>query len=205
MKCMTQAIQRIMQALAAALLIVLLLPLLLVIALLVRLTSQGPALFVSKRIGLGERPFRIWKFRTMRVNSEQELERLAQETPDTLRHWQTFSKLPNDPRVTTFGRFLRKTSLDELPQLWNVLRGDMNFIGPRPIIEAERARYGASFARVISVKPGITGLWQVSGRNDISFEKRIELDLDYVEHQSVFLDTVILFKTIREILSAHGK
>ena len=194
-----------MQALVAALLIVVLLPLFLLIALLVKLTSRGPALFVSTRIGLDERPFHIWKFRTMRVNSEQNLEQLAQENPDTLRHWQTYSKLPNDPRITGFGRFLRKTSLDELPQLWNVLRGDMNFIGPRPIVEAERERYGASFARVISVKPGITGLWQVSGRNDLTFEKRIELDLFYVEHQSIALDTVILLKTILEILSAHGK
>ena len=205
MKQLTHTIQRIMQALVAALLIASLLPLLLMIALLVKLTSRGPVFFVSTRIGLGQRPFHIWKFRTMRVNSEHELEGIAHQTPDTLRHWQTFSKLPNDPRITPFGRFLRKTSLDELPQLWNVLRGDMNFIGPRPIVDAERERYGDSFAKVFSVKPGITGLWQVSGRNDIPFEQRIELDKYYVKHQSLALDTVIIIKTFLEIFSAHGK
>ena len=189
----------------AALLLLLLLPLFLLIALLIKLTSRGPVFFISSRIGLNGKPFQFCKFRTMRHNAEGELEHLVQKTPDALAHWQTFSKLKHDPRITSVGRFLRKTSLDELPQLWNVLHGDMNFIGPRPSIEFERERYGTALEKILSVKPGITGLWQVSGRNDLPFQKRVELDLYYVEHQSLPMDIGILFKTVREILAAHGK
>lgn len=176
-------------------------PFLLIIAVLIKLTSRGPVLFVQPRWGLTGRQFGCFKFRTMVENAEQ----LKQD----LLHLNDLSgpafKLQNDPRLTTVGKFLRKTSFDELPQLWNVLRGEMSFVGPRPSPLDEAEQYAPHHYRRLIVKPGITGLWQVSGRNTISdFDHRVALDLKYIDSWSLMLDFKILLKTIPAVISARG-
>ena len=137
--------------------------------------------------------------------SDQKLEQLLSESPKLAQEWNRKFKLDNDPRITTLGRFLRKTSLDELPQLWNVLCGDMAIVGPRPIVEEEISKHGNAYNEIISVKPGLTGLWQVSGRNELSYEDRVRINLYYIRNWSIWLDYYILLKTPREIFSAHGQ
>jgi lipopolysaccharide/colanic/teichoic acid biosynthesis glycosyltransferase len=140
----------------------------------------------------------------MVTNADQVLHRYLENNPDLREEWERNHKLRNDPRITTVGRFLRRTSLDELPQLWNVLKGDMSLVGPRPIVEAEVARYGANFDLYTRVQSGLTGLWQVSGRNDTSYEERVKLDTFYVRNWSVWLDLCILFRTIGTVLLRKG-
>ncbi len=180
------------------------LPLCLVIALLIRLESKGSALFRQRRIGLNGKAFHVWKFRTMVLDAEKILgEHLARD-PELKREWDSRQKLRRDPRVTRVGRFLRCTSLDELPQLFNVLRGDLSLVGPRPIIESQVDRYRESFAQYTRVRPGITGLWQISGRNLVSYDKRIDLETYYINNWSIWLDIYILAKTIPVVLTRHG-
>lgn len=183
---------------------VFLLPALLALALAVRLDSKGAALFRHMRIGRGGRKFPVYKFRTMAVNSAEILEKYLAENPEARREWQETQKLKNDPRITRVGRFLRKTSLDELPQLINVLRGEMSLVGPRPIVDDEIARYGASFDLYSRVRPGITGLWQISGRNDLSYDDRVWLDRHYVCNWSVWLDILIIARTVPQVLRRTG-
>jgi exopolysaccharide biosynthesis polyprenyl glycosylphosphotransferase len=187
-----------------------LLPCLGLIALLVRLSSPGPALFVQERVGRHGRPFRIFKFRSMRAGSD---DRLHQEVMErVIEQGQTgdfdgkrpIFKLRDDPRVTRLGRFLRRYSLDELPQLWNVLRGDMSLVGPRPAVPHEVARYRERHRRRLEVQPGLTGLWQVSGRNRLSFEEMVELDIQYLENWSLGLDARIVIKTLIAVLATRG-
>jgi Undecaprenyl-phosphate galactose phosphotransferase WbaP len=175
-----------------------------VIAVLIKATSRGPVLFVQQRIGRDRRRFPMLKFRTMVNDADRVLERALRESPALDREWRTHRKLRNDPRVTRIGRLLRRTSLDELPQLLNVLRGEMNLVGPRPVVESELRRYGQDADLYCRVRPGITGLWQVSGRNDVAYEERVRLDCWYVRNWSLWLDLDILFRTAWVVMRGRG-
>ena len=183
---------------------VLALPLCLFVAALIRLDSRGPAFYRQRRIGYKGRRFTAWKFRSMVQSADAVLEDYLAGHPALRAEWEREHKLKNDPRVTRVGRFLRKTSLDELPQLWNVLMGDMSLVGPRPIVDKEVVRYGRSFDLYTSVKGGITGLWQVSGRSDTSYEERVHLDTFYIRNWSMWLDYCILFRTVAVVLFRKG-
>ncbi|RZT42327.1 Undecaprenyl-phosphate galactose phosphotransferase WbaP [Cupriavidus agavae] len=164
----------------------------------------GPCLYGHPRIGKGGRPFKCLKFRSMVPDAEARLKSLLESDPAARAEWEATYKLRNDIRVTAIGRLLRRTSLDELPQLWNVVRGEMSLVGPRPVVEKELQRYGACAAYYLQVPPGITGPWQVSGRNDTSYEDRVALDLDYVTHWSLARDIGILFRTVGVVLRRRG-
>jgi Undecaprenyl-phosphate galactose phosphotransferase WbaP len=180
------------------------LPLVAVIAVLIKLASPGPVFYGQRRYGRGGAPFVAWKFRSMVANASQVLEEHLSSDPGLREEWNLTQKLKTDPRVTPFGRFLRHTSLDELPQLWNVLIGEMSLVGPRPIIASEIARYGADFALYKKVTPGLTGMWQVSGRNLLSYEERIGFDIYYVRNWSIWLDLHILARTVKTVLRGDG-
>ena len=165
-----------------------LLPLLLLVTILIKLDSPGPLFYGQQRLGQYGTPFVAWKFRTMVENADQVLENYLQANPVLRQQWDADHKLRYDPRVTTIGRLLRRTSLDELPQLWNVLRGEMSLVGPRPIVGDEIERYAETYRLYTRVLPGLTGLWQVSGRNNISYPARVNLDAYYVRNWSVWLD-----------------
>ncbi|MGQ4275073.1 sugar transferase [Terrihabitans sp. B22-R8] len=182
----------------------LLAPLLIGIALWVRGQDSGPALFRQTRIGRDGRPFKCLKFRTMKMNAEQSLARHLAENPELAEEWKKTQKLTCDPRITPLGHFLRRTSLDELPQLINVARGEMSLVGPRPIVPDEIHRYGEHFSHCFSVAPGVTGLWQVSGRSDCSYGTRIALDTRYVDEWCLQSDVAILLRTIPAVLNQRG-
>jgi lipopolysaccharide/colanic/teichoic acid biosynthesis glycosyltransferase len=179
-------------------------PLLLLIAAAVRVSSPGPVFFAHRRIRGHGVFFTMWKFRTMCVNSGEVLENYFNDNPQARLEWHKTHKLKRDPRVTMVGAFLRKTSLDELPQLWNVLNSSMSLVGPRPIVAAEVERYGECFANYCMVKPGITGLWQVSGRSHTSYEVRVSLDTRYVRNWTLTGDMAILFRTLPSVLNQDG-
>ncbi len=179
-------------------------PLLLLLALAVKLEDGGPALYAQERIGLRGRRFRCLKFRSMATDSAERLAILLATDPDAAAEWAQNHKLKIDPRVTRIGAFLRKSSLDELPQLFNVLRGEMSLVGPRPIVEAEVPRYGPNFADYCSVRPGITGLWQISGRSDMAYASRVALDVQYARRKCLGLDLAIILKTIPAVLMQRG-
>jgi len=168
----------------------------------VKLNSSGPAIFAQERLGLDGKKVRIYKFRTMVVNSEQQLMAMLKNEGINKDYYDHY-KIENDPRITGLGWYLRKCSLDELPQLFNILKGDLSFVGPRPIVPTEIARYGSHGNMILRVKPGLTGLWQVSGRNDVTYEERIQMDLYYIHNWSLTLDLKIIFQTIPAVL--HGK
>jgi Undecaprenyl-phosphate galactose phosphotransferase WbaP len=176
----------------------------LVIAALIKATSRGPVLYSQPRVGERGRSFSMLKFRTMVSDAERALDSALHDNPALRHEWQAHRKLQKDPRVTSVGAFLRKASLDELPQLINVLRGEMSLVGPRPVVEAELRRYGRDAELYEKVRPGITGLWQVSGRNDISYEERVQLDSWYVRNWSIWLDLDILLRTARVVLRGKG-
>jgi Undecaprenyl-phosphate galactose phosphotransferase WbaP len=180
------------------------LPILMLLAICIWLDSPGPVFFRQTRIGQGGHTFQALKFRTMAVNADLLLERYLADQPELRQLWQQNQKLKYDPRLTRLGRLLRRTSLDELPQLWNVLRGEMSLVGPRPIIAAEIERYANKFSLYTRVKPGLTGLWQVSGRNNTSYDDRVSLDAYYVRNWSVWLDAYILLRTPWVVLTAEG-
>jgi Undecaprenyl-phosphate galactose phosphotransferase WbaP len=182
----------------------LVLPLILLIAALIKLQSPGPVFYQQERIGRHGRRFKVWKFRTMVRDADKILEDSLAASPERRREWQLNHKLQNDPRVTSLGRWLRKTSLDELPQLWNVLRGEMSLVGPRPIVTKEIEKYGDRFARYCAVTPGMTGLWQVSGRNDTTYAERVDLDSYYAGNWSLWLDLYILLLTVKVVLFRQG-
>jgi exopolysaccharide biosynthesis polyprenyl glycosylphosphotransferase len=181
--------------------LVVLSPFLLVVALVVRTSTPGPVLFTQLRVGKDGREFRIWKFRTMHVDAEQ---RRAEVAADNVHGDEVLFKIPRDPRVTPVGRWLRRFSLDELPQLANVLLGQMSLVGPRPPLPSEVARYGHGVHRRLLVKPGLTGLWQIRGRSDLSWDESIRLDLRYVENWSLALDLMIIWKTFAAVLGGRG-
>lgn len=193
--------KRVIDIVVSLTLLIVLSPLMLMIALLIRITSKGPAIFCHKRVGLGGIDFYLYKFRTMQSNAEQLKYNFTEDQQAVFR---SEFKLKNDPRVTHFGRILRKTSLDELPQFFNVLKGDMSIVGPRPITREELYKYGEYTEMLFSVYPGITGLWQISGRSNISYEDRVRLDLQYVHNYSILLDIKILLKTFREVALRLG-
>jgi lipopolysaccharide/colanic/teichoic acid biosynthesis glycosyltransferase len=180
-------------------------PLLIAIAIAVKCTSQGPVFFVQQRIGRGYRRFGCIKFRTMELDADRRLQSLLASCPQLRAEFEKDHKLRNDPRITPIGQFLRTTSLDELPQLFNILRGQMSVVGPRPIVEEEIPRYGAAMDQVLSVRPGLTGLWQVSGRNNVRYQRRVLLDLSYVNRRSLGLDLFILLRTVVVVLFPANK
>lgn len=198
---MTKALLDVVLTLIVGLL---LLPATVLIALLIRLDSPGPILYGQKRLGQDNSAFIAWKFRSMVSNADEVLENYLQAHPHLRDQWQRDQKLKFDPRVTRIGHFLRRTSLDELPQLWNVLRGEMSLVGPRPIIREEIWRYGDKYDLYTKVLPGLTGLWQVSGRNNVSYDERVNLDAYYVRNWSVWLDVYILIRTIWVVIVGDG-
>ena len=190
-------------AAAIALALLVLAPVLLAIVVAIKLDG-GPVLYHQTRVGFGGKRFPCFKFRSMIVNSDQVLKDYLARNPEAAAEWQRDVKLRRDPRITAVGRFLRKTSLDELPQLLNVVRGEMSLVGPRPIVPAEIERYGADIAYYYQVRPGITGLWQVSGRNDVDYPTRVRLDCWYVKNWTFWHDIAILFKTIPALVTGRG-
>ena len=179
-------------------------PILIVIALWIYKDSPGPVIFKHRRIGKNGKEFNCYKFRSMCIDAKERLEELLKNDPQAKAEWEKDFKLKNDPRITKSGAFLRKTSLDELPQIFNVLKGEMSLVGPRPIIRDEIARYGEYIGDYLMVKPGITGMWQVSGRSDIDYKERVLLDSWYTRNWSVWLDVTLLFKTFKVVLLRKG-
>lgn len=165
----------------------------------------GQIFYGHHRVGRGGKTFACYKFRTMIVGAHECLDEYLALHPAAAVEWRNNQKLDNDLRITPVGRFLRRTSLDELPQIWNVLRGEMSLVGPRPVTQIELARYGDNVDRLLSVRPGMTGLWQVSGRNRLSYSERVALDMRYIANRSLWRDCIILFKTIRVLLQRDGK
>ena len=198
-----RACKRTFDLMAASLLLVLLSPVLLMLAWQVK-RDGGPAFFGHKRIGQGGKTFKCWKFRSMVVNAQEVLQELLATSPEARAEWEKEFKLKNDPRISRIGHFIRKTSLDELPQLWNVIKGEMSLVGPRPVIQAELERYGDDVTYYLEACPGVTGLWQVSGRNDVDYETRVYLDAWYVKNWSLWTDISILFKTVKVVLRRDG-
>ncbi len=180
------------------------LPLLGVVSAVVMLSSPGPVFYSHRRIRKNGAFFSMWKFRTMCVNSAEVLEDHLARHPDAHAEWNESHKLRRDPRITRLGIFLRRYSLDELPQLWNVLMGHMSLVGPRPIVAAEVEKYGECFDCYCRVKPGLTGLWQVSGRSELSYDARVALDCEYVKHWSLTKDAMILLKTYSSVVNQEG-
>jgi undecaprenyl-phosphate galactose phosphotransferase len=195
--------KRLFDTFAALALLLVLSPALLLMAWAIR-RDGGPALFAHPRIGKNGKVFNCFKFRTMVVDAEKQLEYLLQSQPELREQWQAEQKLHSDPRVSQVGRLLRRTSLDELPQLINVIRGEMSLVGPRPVVRSELPRYGDQVGYYLMVRPGMTGLWQVSGRNDVDYDTRVYLDSWYVKNWSLWHDLVILFKTISVVLTRQG-
>jgi len=183
---------------------ILVLPFLLLFALFIKIDSRGKALYKQKRIGINGKHFYTYKFRTMVADADEKLKKLLETDPEFKKEWQENYKLQKDPRITRIGKFLRRTSIDEFPQLLNILKGEMSLVGPRPIIDDEIEKYGEDFTRVFSVKPGLTGLWQVSGRSDSNYLDRVSYDLYYQQSWSVWLDLWIIFKTFGVVIVGKG-
>ena len=196
--------KRVIDLACATALILLLLPLFAVISLAVVVESGLPVFYFDKRLGRGGRTFYMWKFRTMAPNSTVVLERHLAKSSELQKEWDQYQKLRNDPRTTRVGKVLRRTSLDELPQLWNVIKGEMSLVGPRPIFEFQLAKYPAAYSEYAKTTPGITGLWQVSGRNRTTLAQRIAHDVYYARNWSVWMDIYLLAKTVRAILTRDG-
>ena len=175
-----------------------------VIAVCIVVDSPGSVFFSHRRVKCGGKHFRMWKFRTMCRDASHILEQHLERHPEDRKEWLLHHKLRVDPRVSAFGSFLRRSSLDELPQIWNVLIGTMSLVGPRPIVSAEIEKYGPDFVYYTAVKPGITGLWQASGRSTLTYAERVELDRFYVENWSLWLELKILVRTIRSVVSSEG-
>lgn len=180
------------------------LPLLFVIAVMIKLHDGGSPFFIQRRIGTHGEEFNCIKFRSMVLDSKERLEALLASDPKARREWMETQKLENDPRITRLGAFLRKSSLDELPQLWNILLGEMSIVGPRPIVKNEIEKYGPYFDYYADVRPGLTGLWQVSGRSDTTYDERVELDVTYVKQWSFMNDMKIILQTVPAILMSKG-
>jgi undecaprenyl-phosphate galactose phosphotransferase len=199
------AIKNLYETILTFLFVCLFLPLFVVIAIAIRLDSKGPVFYIQERIGKGKSIFRLFKFRSMYVDNEMRLVAYLKENPLARKEWDKYKKLKNhDPRVTPIGKFLRRFSLDELPQLFNVLQGSMSLVGPRPYLPKELEGKDTFKSVIALVKPGITGLWQISGRSELSFAKRISLDEYYIRNWSVWLDVTILLKSLKVWLSQKG-
>lgn len=196
--------KRIMDLVGASIILLFFLPIFALISVVLGLFHSGPVFFRHRRLGRGGVPFSCLKFRTMHTDADRVLAECLKTNPAQRREWAQTQKLKSDPRVLPIGRLLRKASLDELPQLINVLRGDMSLVGPRPIVHDEVAHYGSDFASYIGVRPGITGLWQVSGRNNTTYAERVALDVRYVKERSMLGDICILLRTVHVVLTGHG-
>ncbi|MFK5970730.1 MAG: sugar transferase [Candidatus Marithrix sp.] len=193
--------KRLFDIIISTIILMLLTPIFLIAALFIKYDSKGPIFFSQNRIGKDENKFKMWKFRSMYINAEKhKAELMKQNEMDG----GILFKMKNDPRITNIGRFIRKFSIDELPQLWNVLIGDMSLVGPRPPLPKEVEQYTIRQLRRLEVTPGITCIWQVSGRSDISFSQQVELDIKYIENQSLTSDITILLRTIPAVLQAKG-
>lgn len=181
--------------------IVALSPVFLIVALVIKFNSKGKIVFGHERIGKGMKKIKVYKFRTMYENSEEIFNNFTEEQKNE--YYINF-KLDNDPRITSVGGFLRKTSLDELPQLINILKGDMSIVGPRPIVEKEISKYGEYVETVFSVLPGLTGYWQANGRSDTTYEERVQMDMYYIKNRSLWMDIKIMFKTVTSVIKGEG-
>ena len=179
-------------------------PILIVLTIMVAISNKGHVIFAHQRVGKHGVLFPCYKLQTMIPNAQEALEKYLKENPEARKEWEENFKLEHDPRVTKLGAFLRKTSLDELPQLWNVIRGDMSLVGPRPIVTKEIERYGDYFREYSMVLPGITGMWQASGRSDTTYEERVAMDTWYVRNWSVWIDLMYLFKTVKAVAFGKG-
>ena len=198
---MFKVIKRLFDIIVSLLGLLILSPLFLLLTILIKCDSKGPVFFIQKRVGRNGKKFGIFKFRTMRINAE---ELIASFTPEQLKEWKENFKLKNDPRITRVGKFLRNTSLDELPQLINIFIGNMSLVGPRPIVEEELEWYGEKKSVLLSVRPGLTGWWATIGRSEVSYPERCNYELYYVYNCSLFLDIKILFKTFSAVFSRKG-
>jgi exopolysaccharide production protein ExoY len=199
-----QLTKRVLACVIAVLVFIVSLPIFLTLALLVAMDG-GPVIYRHKRIGREGQQFDCYKFRTMIVGAHDLFDEFLAYHPSVVAEWEEAQKLDFDPRITSTGRFLRRTSLDEMPQLLNVIRGEMSLVGPRPVTKPELQRYGAHASEYLTVRPGLTGFWQVSGRNRLSYAERVALDVRYIRTRSIWFDTVILFRTIIVLLRGDGK
>ena len=199
-----RALTRVLDIVLSLVLLAVLAPFLLLTAIGVYLTNPGPVFFGHMRLGMNGQQFRCWKFRSMVVDADQRLAELLATDPEARREWELDHKLRNDPRITKVGALLRKSSIDELPQLYNVLKGEMSLVGPRPIVLSEVERYRRYYAQYCSHRPGITGLWQISGRNDVSYRRRVALDVMYCRRKSVRFNLMILALTVPRVVFARG-
>ena len=198
---MYRVIKRILNLLCSFVGVIVLSPFFLIISLLIKVTSKGPVFFVHERVGLNGKKFKLIKFRTM-VNNAEEM--IASFSPEQKKEREENYKLKDDPRITKIGKFLRRTSLDELPQLINILKGDMSIVGPRPVVDEELNWYGDKKDKLLSVKPGLTGWWAVNGRSNVPYPERCDLELYYVDHISFALDVKIILKTLGAIIKKDG-
>jgi len=180
------------------------LPVVFVIAILIKATSPGPVFYGHMRVGKNGKPLKAWKFRSMVIDADKQLAHILATDPVRAAEWEKDRKFTDDPRVTKIGKFLRKTSLDEIPQLWNIFLGQMSFVGPRPVTKPELAKYGKYADYVLSVKPGLSGMWQISGRSDTGYEERITLDTYYIQNWSLWLDIWIIIKTVWVVIKGKG-
>ena len=196
--------KRLLDLAVAVPLLILLSPVLLVIYGAIVLTDRGEGIFRQKRVGLGGREFYCFKFRTMWTDAEKRLNSVLDKDPEAAKEWAENHKLKKDPRVTKLGKLLRKTSLDELPQLWNIIKGEMSLVGPRPIVKDEIKKYGRYYGAYASVPPGVTGLWQVSGRNNTAYQDRVLMDAEYATSQNIWADVKILLQTLPAVITLRG-
>lgn len=197
-------LKQVLDRLLAVAALVVLSPLMLIIAGLIYASDPGRVFFTQHRIGRDGKPFACKKFRSMVMDGDAVLQRHLRNNPDALREWSETRKLRHDPRVTGIGVVLRKSSLDELPQLINIAKGEMSLVGPRPIVEDEVPYYGDALPYYLAVRPGLTGLWQISGRNDVSYDERVRLDTHYVRNLSLLVDAMIILRTVRVVLTGRG-
>ena len=196
--------KRILDIFLSIIISILFFPLFLLVSLIIKFFYKSKIFYIHRRVGYFGKDIYIYKFRTMLMNSEEILKEYLQNHPEEKVIWEQNQKLYNDPRVTNFGKMLRTFSIDELPQIFNVFKGDMSLVGPRPIIDKEKNKYKESFELYKSIKPGITGFWQISGRNNLNYEQRVELDVYYIENISFLLDLYVLFKTIPAVIFKKG-
>ena len=194
-------IKRVIDVILASVALILLSPLLAIIAIAIKIDSKGPVFFAHKRIGKNGKIIKLYKFRSMVINAE---ELIKSFTPEQMREYKENYKLTNDPRITKVGKFLRKTSLDELPQLINIINGDLSIIGPRPVVADELEKYGVNKDKFLSVTPGLTGYWAANGRSNTTYEQRMEMELYYIDNLSLKMDIKVFFKTILSVLKKEG-
>ena len=194
-------VKRFADIICSAIAIILLSPFFIIISIAIKATSKGPVIFVHNRVGKNGKKIGIYKFRSMVMNAEELIEKF---TPEQKEEFKKNFKLKNDPRITKIGKFLRKTSLDELPQLFNILKGDLSIVGPRPIIEVETKIYGKYKDMLLSVKPGLTGFWAANGRSDTSYKRRRAMEIYYVKNRSLLFDIKIIFKTVISVFKGDG-